>query len=193
MRNEKTIELSIGEVTIYEIAVKHIRKLIRGEINLNLRNISEIEGHSENICRILDFLSPLISELSSMTKKQFERLSLSEMEEVAAAFIETNEIFFRQNNQDNSGEGNDESADFDKWICRLIRSGHVNCLDYGYEFFIAAAQDIREEKEESTINMANAIRMAFSFSEDAAPEDNLIDEQINLKAYKQLKTLGMAK
>ncbi|MBF0473037.1 MAG: hypothetical protein HQK91_15160 [Nitrospirae bacterium] len=91
MRNQKNVTLSIGEVTIYEIQAKHIRKLIKGDINLDqsfdLKN-------PKNIASILDLIDPLIPELTSMTKEQFDELSLSDMLDVATTFMETNVAFF---------------------------------------------------------------------------------------------------
>ncbi|MBF0472767.1 MAG: hypothetical protein HQK93_03415 [Nitrospirae bacterium] len=96
MRNEKKIILSIGEVTIYEIQAKHIRKLVRGDFKFDFSNITNITDviNSGNINKILDFADPLVPELSSMTKEQFEELTLTDIIDVVKAFIETNIAFF---------------------------------------------------------------------------------------------------
>ncbi|MBF0540896.1 MAG: hypothetical protein HQK91_05540 [Nitrospirae bacterium] len=184
MRNVLRIKLSIGEVMLYELQAKHIRQLVRGEIVLDLEG-----ADVSDTVEILGFIHML--DLTNISDEQFKSLSKSELQQVLKAFLDVNDTFFSPNEQNNiNNDEMDVSEEFDKWICRLINSGHVMCMEYGFGFFMTALNGLAEQRKEYIDDVSYSINKAFSIGLSEAVLD---DEDTNIKAIEQLKELGIAK
>ncbi|MBF0472505.1 MAG: hypothetical protein HQK91_10765 [Nitrospirae bacterium] len=162
LRNEKTIKLSIGEVKVFELQVKQIRQMLRGEVAF-YEDGMKVSG----TVMLLGLINEL--KLTNLTEEQIKLLSKAELLEITRAFIEVNNKILKQNElKEVKSDGKDAAKEFDNWLCDLISAGHTDCPEYGFEFFLTAIKGLADRRKEYIDDVAYAVCKAFSPSSSAS-------------------------